>query len=205
MTEKEIRLDQTKKVFEVLAKLISEKEGCTYRALIYDLLGFTVEDGAYMELLEGMTITNFLVDVEDMREELNNLREEDWAWHQVLKMQNAREYRSKFLKDFQREYSTSTYPDYDEIYKRYDKMKLKNEKLARQVEIMERYLELIYDLGYDYDGFNDVENLKGLIDEMCRLASLGRACNVTEPIYEDDKGMKSNILGEIILKGDKDE
>ena len=69
MSEKEIRLDQTKKVFEVLAKLISEKETCTYRYLIYDLLGFTVEDGAYRELIEGMTITNFLVDVEDMREE----------------------------------------------------------------------------------------------------------------------------------------
>ena len=70
----------------------------------------------------------------------------------------------------------------------------------RDIEIMERYLELIYDLGCDYDGFNDVDNLKCLIDEMCRFASLGRARNVTEPIYEDDNGMKSNILGEIILK-----
>lgn len=75
----------------------------------------------------------------------------------------------------------------------------------RSIEIMERYLELIYDLGYDYDGCNDVESLKGLIDEMCRLASLGRACSVTEPIYVDSKGMKTNILGEIILKGEKNE
>lgn len=73
-------------------------------------------------------------------------------------------------------------------------------KKNRDAEIMERYLELIYDLGYDYDGLNDVDSLKGLIDEMCRLASLGRACNVTEPIYVDAKGMKANILGEIILK-----
>lgn len=73
-------------------------------------------------------------------------------------------------------------------------------KKNRNTEIMERYLELIYDLGYDYDGFNDVDSLKGLIDEMCRLASLGRACNVTEPIYVDAKGMQTNILGEIILK-----
>ena len=73
-------------------------------------------------------------------------------------------------------------------------------KKNRNTEIMERYLELIYDLGYEYDGFNDVDSLKGLIDEMCRLASLGRACNVTEPIYVDAKGMQTNILGEIILK-----
>ena len=199
MTDKEIRLDQTKKVFEVLAKLISEKETCTYRYLIYDLLGFAVEDGAYMELIDGMTITNFLVDVENMREELQNLREEDWAWHQVLKMQNAREYRSKFLKDFQREYSTSTYPDYDEIYKRYDKMKSKNEKLARQVEIMERYLELIIDLGFDYDGYKKTEDLKKLIDELVNLAKLGLEKNDTRVITVNGIDREQfNILGERI-------
>lgn len=77
--------------------------------------------------------------------------------------------------------------------------------MDRSIEIMERYLELIYDLGYDYDGCNDVESLKGLIDEMCRLASLGRAKNVTEPIFADNKGMKANILGEIILRSDENE
>lgn len=75
--------------------------------------------------------------------------------------------------------------------------------MDRSIEIMEKYLELIYDLGYDYDGCNDVESLKGLIDEMCRLASLGRARNVTEPIYVDSKGKEANILGEIILKGEE--
>lgn len=66
--------------------------------------------------------------------------------------------------------------------------------MDNRIEIMEKYLELIYDLGYDYDGCNDVKSLKGLIDEMCRLASLGRACNVSEPIYVDGKGNKLNIL-----------
>lgn len=78
-------------------------------------------------------------------------------------------------------------------------------KKDRSIEIMERYLELIYDLGYDYDGCNNVEDLKGLIDGMCRLASLGMARNVTEPIYVDSKGMKANILGEIMLKGEENE
>lgn len=78
-------------------------------------------------------------------------------------------------------------------------------KKDRRIEIMERYLELIYDLGYDYDGCNNIGSLKGLIDEMCRLASLGRARNVTEPIFVDGKGMKANILGEILLNIDKNE
>ena len=63
--------------------------------------------------------------------------------------------------------------------------------------IMEKYLELIYDLGYDYDDLDKVESLKELIDELVRYASLGRACNTTEPIYENG-GKKYNILMEEI-------
>lgn len=37
--------------------------------------------------------------------------------------------------------------------------------LGRQIEIKNEYLVLIVDLTYDYDGFNTVEGLKGLIDE----------------------------------------
>ena len=68
----------------------------------------------------------------------------------------------------------------------------------RSIEIMEKYLELIYDLGYDYDGCKTTGDLMNLIDEMCRLASLGMARNVTKPITEDGKGKKYNILGEEI-------
>ena len=71
--------------------------------------------------------------------------------------------------------------------------------MDRRIEIMERYLERIVDLGYDYDGYNDVENLKGLIDELTRLASLGRACNDIEPMSIDGKGNVYNILGEKIV------
>lgn len=70
--------------------------------------------------------------------------------------------------------------------------------MDNRIEIMEKYLERIYDLGYDYDGLNSVESLKGLIDELTRLASLGRACNTTEPMSIDSKGNVYNILGEKI-------
>lgn len=59
---------------------------------------------------------------------------------------------------------------------------------------MEKYFELIIQLGYDYDGLNKVESLKGLIDELVRYAKLGITKNTTEPIYENEK-KKYNILG----------
>lgn len=77
-----------------------------------------------------------------------------------------------------------------------------NEKiLQRQIEIMERYFELISDIGYDYDGCNSVESLKALVDELTHLASLGRACNDKEAIYTDGNNKKLNIL----LEETKDE
>ena len=67
------------------------------------------------------------------------------------------------------------------------------------IQIMEKYLELIYDLGFDYDGCKTKEGLMILIDELVRYASLGRACNTTEVIYENGNN-KYNILHEVIKK-----
>ena len=71
MSEEEIRLDQTKKVFDTLAELISKNKTCTYRYLIYDLLGFDAEN--YAELMSGLTITNALVEKEEQQEEIDRL------------------------------------------------------------------------------------------------------------------------------------
>lgn len=73
--------------------------------------------------------------------------------------------------------------------------------MKQQMKIMEKYLELIIDLGYDYDGCDTVESLKGLIDELVHLASLGRACNITEVIYENNE-KKYNILHEELKEND---
>ena len=69
------------------------------------------------------------------------------------------------------------------------------DKINSQVIIMEKYLELISDLGYDYDGCNNIESLKGLVDELVHFASLGRVCCINEPIYINGN-KKYNILGE---------
>ena len=63
-TDEDIRLDQTKKVFEVISDLI-KSGGCTYRYLIYDLLGFEVEN--YTELIKGLDITNAIDELEELR------------------------------------------------------------------------------------------------------------------------------------------
>ena len=68
-----------------------------------------------------------------------------------------------------------------------------NQELKQQIIIMEKYFELINNISFDYDGYNDVAGLKGVINELNRFANLGRACNTTEPIYESD-GVKFNIL-----------
>ena len=82
-------------------------------------------------------------------------------------------------------------------YNRYCESLKENQKSQYQIEIMEKYLELIVDLGFDFDGCNTVESLKGLVEELVHLASLARACNLTETIYENG-GKKYNILHEEI-------
>lgn len=132
MTEEEIRLDQTKKVFKALADFINNESG-SYRYLIYDKLGFKYED--YAELIAGMTITNAIVKLED---------------------------------------------------------------LQREIEIKNEYLVLMVDLAYDYDGFNTVEGLKGLIDELRKYASYALDNNDKIPIYRDGNENDFNILHERI-------
>lgn len=88
--------------------------------------------------------------------------------------------------------------------KLYLKLQQENKQLKEQIVIMGKYLELIYDLGYDYDGFNQVDSLKTLIDELVKYASFGRVCNLTEPIYENN-GVSYNILHQELEKSDSSE
>lgn len=78
-----------------------------------------------------------------------------------------------------------------------------NQAKEKEITIMKKYFQMIIYLGYDYDGFNNVEDLKGLIDALCKYASLGKECNTTEPIYINGN-KKYNILGKE-LDGDDNE
>ena len=68
MNEEQIRLDQTKKVFEALEQVI-KTGSCSYRYLIYDMLGFSPIH--YQDLISGLTITNAIVELEELRERIN--------------------------------------------------------------------------------------------------------------------------------------
>lgn len=70
--------------------------------------------------------------------------------------------------------------------------------LERQIEIKNGYLGLILDLAYDYDGFNTIGGLKGLIDELRIYASYALESNDKIPIYRDGNGNDLNILHEKI-------
>lgn len=69
--EYEIRKDQTKRVFDVLAEMING-EGGSYRYLIYDELGFM--DG-YMDLISGLAITNAICELNEHRNLKNYLKQ----------------------------------------------------------------------------------------------------------------------------------
>ena len=91
----------------------------------------------------------------------------------------------------------------DDYFKQRNDLYIENQRLNNIIKIMEKYLELIVDLGYDYDGLNSEDSLKRLIDELCRYASLGRAYNTTEPIFENEN-KKYNILNEELKDSDKE-
>ena len=61
----DLKLNQTKEVFDTIAELIKNGETCSYRYLIYDLLGFQQKD--YVDLMGGLAITNMLVDCQDYK------------------------------------------------------------------------------------------------------------------------------------------
>lgn len=70
--------------------------------------------------------------------------------------------------------------------------------LKRQIEIKNEYLGFILALAYDYDGFNTVEGLKGLIDELRKYASYALYSNDKIPVYRDWNENDFNILHEKI-------
>ena len=70
--------------------------------------------------------------------------------------------------------------------------------LERQIEIKNEYLGFILALACDYDGFNTIEGLKGLIDGLSKYARCALDNNDKIPIYRDVNGNDFNILHEKI-------
>lgn len=82
-------------------------------------------------------------------------------------------------------------------YKAIKELQEERLKIKRENLILERYLTLIYDIAYGYDGYSNASDLMGLIDEIAKLSKLGKERDVIECIYEGSN-QKLNILFEEI-------
>ena len=150
-------IEETRKYYTSNASNLKEYE--TLNILSDDIVGYAVGHERYEEAVKDLvqmyrdlkekysvaktTEEEALILESELRKENENLKERnqyleenDWAWHELLRIQNKREYRSKFLKEFRKEYGENTLPDYDEIYKRYDNLKKENLELKRMVDDM---------------------------------------------------------------------
>lgn len=107
------------------------------------------------------------------------------------------------VQDLKADYGSKSQVERDLLEQENERLKSKIKYLKRAKDIMYQYLQLIADIGYDYDGFNSVESLKGLIDEMVKYALWGRDEYDTEVIYVNN-GKEYNILNEE-LKGGNNE
>ena len=71
----------------------------------------------------------------------------------------------------------------------------KKKDLERKLKIKDEYLRLIIDIGFDYDGYNDADNLKDIIDELVKYAKQALNNDDTSIIYSGTN-KKYNILNE---------
>lgn len=72
------------------------------------------------------------------------------------------------------------------------------ETQERQLKIKNEYLQLAYDIGFDYDGCNTVESLKGLIDNILDLTTKAYKNDDTSTVYIGGDDKKYNVLYEEI-------
>ena len=56
--------------------------------------------------------------IETVLNELQAIKQDRDEWKMIVDTGNKREYKSKFLKEFKKEYGKNVEPDGDEIYKR---------------------------------------------------------------------------------------
>lgn len=74
------------------------------------------------------------------------------------------------------------------------------DKLKRQIEIKDKYLELMWFLGADYDGWDTADGLKSLIDNLMNLVKKAGNNDDKYAAYEGGNGKYFNILYEEVEK-----
>lgn len=99
-----------------------------------------------------------------------------WNWEIALKYKDLPEK----IKESDRKEVYKIIPLFDFIFnenktlqKTLQNSKKNAENLQRELDIKNEALKLIKDIAYDYDGFNDIDSLKGLIDDLRAIAIRG--------------------------------
>lgn len=84
------------------------------------------------------------------------------------------------------------YKDTDNLCSAIERIK----ELERQIDIKDRYCDMIWCLGVDYDGYETPEGLKSLIDELVALAKRAVKNDDKYAMYEGCGDKYYNILNE---------
>lgn len=59
---------------------------------------------------------------------------------------------------------------------------------------VDEWLEMIWQVGVDYDGCNSVESLKGLVDELIEMSQKARYCLEDDKLFTDKKDSEKSYL-----------
>lgn len=123
------------------------------------------------------------------------LEEENKYLKRLCQTQNNREYRSKFLKEFQKKHGKNVFPDYDEIYKRYDRLKEKIEQLEKECKELKDRNKI--NINRNIEAYRIVEQLENNRDKAIEYLEE----DIKECKYENriDRGYLIKLL-----KGDSD-
>ena len=69
----------------------------------------------------------------------------------------------------------------------------------------DEWLELIWDVGYNYDGYTTADGLKSLVDELLEMAQKARACLYDGKIFDNkEETFKSRLAAEEEYAKDKE-
>lgn len=136
---------------------------------IKEILDFLKDKRGYYKTLSQDKTDKLLDCITNLQQELKEANESITWWHNRF---NALQKENKRLKElcdkYEEEHNTAfklwtmkmeQMPDYEEKIK----YKSRNEKAINKIQY-------IIDYGFDYDGFNNVKDLKGLIDMLVDYA-----------------------------------
>lgn len=128
------------------------------------------------------------LEISNMQHTIDNLQQENQQLKKQLEYLRSGEYlnqlkfENKLLEDIMqfdelskedKEFIDMTQRN-TELLEENQALKEKTEYLKSKIENKDRWCQLIADIGYDYDGFNKVDSLKGLIDELVKYALYSR-------------------------------